>query len=309
MVYTLGESLLDIIIENLNQVAAKPGGSMLNATLSLCRAEIPVSLITELGDDEIGTLIIDFLKKHNASTKLIIRYEDNKTSVAIAVLDTEKKPHYSFQKNYPEERRLAPLPDFKRSDILLFGSLYSLDPDLRSVLKAYVEAAKKVGTLIIYDPNIRYPETLSDPFLKNALMENFQIADIIKGSDEDYEAIFGKQESVKQLESLHKINPAATMIMTEGKNGALALFDGNLIHVDAPEIKVVSTIGAGDGFNAGMVASLAKAGDQAKKKMKTDKHFRENLIRTGIQFASSVCESDENYISEAFGFEWKLIRH
>ena len=96
MVYTLGESLLDIIIESLDKVAAKPGGSMLNATISLCRAGIPASLITELGDDETGNLIVDFLKKNNASTDLITHYGDSKTVLAIAVLDEEKNPPILF---------------------------------------------------------------------------------------------------------------------------------------------------------------------------------------------------------------------
>ena len=304
MVYTLGESLLDIIIENLDKVAAKPGGSMLNATVSLCRAGVPVSLITELGDDETGKLIVDFLQKNHASTKLITRYKDSKTVLAIAVLDENKKPTYTFLKNYPKERQLAPLPDFNSSDILLFGSLYSLDPDLRPVLKTYVESAKKAGALIIYDPNIRHPETLKDPVLKNALMENFRLADIIKGSDEDYEAIFGKQEPVKQLESIHDVNPDALVIMTAGKAGATALYHDSFTRVAASEIEVISTIGAGDNFNAGMVAFLAKAGENARKMLKTDGHFREMLLKTGIDFASEVCRSEENYISQAFGNKW-----
>ena len=305
MVYTLGESLLDIIIENLDKVAAKPGGSMLNATVSLCRAGIPVSLITELGDDETGNLIVDFLQKNHASTNLITRYKDSKTVLAIAVLDENKKPTYTFLKSYPKERRLAPLPDFNNSDILLFGSLYSLDPDLRSVLKAYVKAAKNAGALVIYDPNIRHPETLKNPVMKKALMENFQMADIIKGSDEDFEAIFGKQEPGKQLESVQDINPDALAILTAGKDGAMALYNGSFTPVTAPEIKIVSTIGAGDNFNAGMVAFLVKAGKNALELIKTDSLFRENLIKTGIDFASEVCQSEENYISISFGKNWK----
>lgn len=301
MVYTLGESLLDIIIENLDKVAAKPGGSMLNATVSLCRAGVSVSLITELGDDETGNLIVDFLQKNHASTNLISRYKDSKTVLAIAILDENKKPTYTFLKSYPKERRLAPLPDFNSSDILLFGSLYSLDRDLRPVLKAYVEAAKNAGALVIYDPNIRHPETLKNPDLRNALMENFQMAGIIKGSDEDYEAIFGEQEPAKQLESVHDINPDALVIMTAGKEGAMAIYDGEFTQVAAAEIEVISTIGAGDNFNAGMVAFLAKAGKNARELIKTDSLFRENLLRTGIDFASEVCQSEENYVSEEFG--------
>ncbi|MBE0650328.1 MAG: carbohydrate kinase [Bacteroidales bacterium] len=302
MVYTLGESLLDIIIEDLNKVAAKPGGSMLNATVSLCRAGIPAALITELGDDETGNLIVDFLQKSHASVNLITRYKAGRTVLAIATLDADKKPHYTFLKSYPGQRMLAPQPGFTRSDILLFGSLYSLDPDIRPVLKTYVKAAKDSGALIVYDPNIRHPETLDNPVLKEALMENFRMADIIKGSDEDYGAVFGKQDAEKQLESLHQINPEALIIMTAGKDGAMALYDGHLSRISAPAIKVVSTIGAGDGFNAGMIAFIAKAGKQARERIKSDILFRESLLRTGIEFASSVCESEENYISETF--EW-----
>lgn len=301
MVYTLGESLLDIIIENLDNVAAKPGGAMLNATVSLCRAGIPVSLITELGDDETGNLVVDFLQKNHASTNLITRYKDSKTVLAIAVLDENKKPTYTFLKSYPKERRLAPLPDFKSSDILLFGSLYSLDPDIRLVLKSYAESAKNAGALVMYDPNIRHPETLKDPFLKNALLENFQMADIIKGSDEDFEAVFGKQKAEEQLESVHKLNPEALVIMTAGKEGAMTLYNDKFTSVAAPEIEVISTIGAGDNFNAGMVAFLAKAGEKSREMLKTDGHFREKLLKMGINFASEVCKSEENYISEEFG--------
>lgn len=305
MVYTLGESLLDIILENLDNVTAKPGGSMLNATISLCRAGIPVSLITELGDDETGNLIVNFLQKNHASTELITRYQEHKTTLAVAVLNKDKKPAYTFLKSYPKERQLTPLPGFSRSDIFLFGSLYSLDPDLRPVLKSYVEAAKNAGALIIYDPNIRHPETLRNPVMKKALMENFQMTDIIKGSDEDYEAIFGNQEPEEQLKSVHNINQDAFVIMTAGKNGAMVLYNSKFTSVAAPEIKIISTIGAGDNFNAGMVAFLVKAGKNAREMIKSDNFFRENLLKTGIDFASEVCQSKENYISISFGKNWK----
>jgi len=305
MVYTLGESLLDIILENLDKVTAKPGGSMLNATISLCRAGIPVSLITELGDDETGNLIMDFLQNNHVSTELVTRYKDSKTVLAIAILDKNKKPTYTFLKSYPKRRRLAPLPNFIRSDTLLFGSLYSLDPDLHPVLKTYVEAAKNAGALVIYDPNIRHPETLKNPILKKALMENLQWADIIKGSNEDYEAIFGNQEPEEQLKSVHNINQKAYVIMTAGKSGSLALYDNRFTRVKARETEVVSTIGAGDGFNAGIIAFLAKAGKNAREMIKAESLFRENLIKTGTDFASDVCSSEENYISISFGKNWK----
>lgn len=305
MVYTLGESLLDIIIENLDSVTTRPGGSMLNTTLSLQRAGIPATLITELGDDEVAGLIIEYLQKFKIPTDFITRYSNNKTSLAIAVLDNEKKPHYTFQKNYPNLRYLLPPPDFNSSDILLFGSLYSLDPDIQPAIGIYLQKAKKAGAQILYDPNIRHPEMLKEASLINALWKNIRVADIVKGSDEDFAAIFGEQEAKQQLEALKAINPDALCIITLGENGALALCNGQLIHAPAQKVPAVSTIGAGDGFNAGMIAFLAKAGVGFDPNFEHNPLFIENIIRTGIRFASSVCQTQENYITETFGTNWE----
>ena len=62
MVYTLGESLLDIILNTIDNVIASPGGAMLNTAVSLGRLDVPVSLITELGDDSTSAQIMSFLE-------------------------------------------------------------------------------------------------------------------------------------------------------------------------------------------------------------------------------------------------------
>jgi len=63
MIYTLGESLMDIIFENDGKIIAKPGGSMLNLAVSLGRCGRSVNILSELGDDKVSKDVISFLRK------------------------------------------------------------------------------------------------------------------------------------------------------------------------------------------------------------------------------------------------------
>jgi len=101
MVYTLGEVLLDIIFKPGGETVAIPGGAMLNSSISMARKNIPVSIISETGNDKTGKMIIDFLNKNNVNTTYITKYKKIKTSLALAFLDENAKPDYTFYKEYP----------------------------------------------------------------------------------------------------------------------------------------------------------------------------------------------------------------
>lgn len=58
----IGETVLDIIFRENKPVNAVPGGSTFNALVSLGRAGIPVTFISDVGDDKVGRFIVNFLK-------------------------------------------------------------------------------------------------------------------------------------------------------------------------------------------------------------------------------------------------------
>ncbi len=298
MVYTLGESLLDIIISSLNDVTARPGGAMLNAAVSLGRLNVSTALITELGDDHTSSQIISFLECNNVSTNFIKVYRDNNSSLALAFLDSHKKPIYTFIKNYPEDRRLGKIPEFSNRDILLFGSLYSLDKNIRKSLLSIVNSAQKKGVIVIYDPNIRNAHHLKDDELRVSLNENIRIADIIKGSDEDFTNIFGSTKYEVQISELRKLNKKAPIIITLGADGVVADINGKLITLPAIETTVLSTIGAGDAFNAGIIYALGQQKIQKENLHNLHSDLLEKILISGIKLSSMVCSSLDNYISQ-----------
>ncbi len=302
MVYTLGEMLLDVLTEKEVQpeeylAFGHPGGAMLNAAVSLARAGIKTALVSEAGDDAMGDFLVRFLKNNGVTTKFIRQYPGHPTSVALARLDERKKPAYTFKKYYPAERNLLLPERFKPDDILLFGSLYALDPAIRPEIEKILWAAQKAGTRIMYDPNIRMAEQLSDKTRRQALFENLKMADIIKGSDEDFGVIFGEQTPESYVASLQQINPEAVVFVTLGERGALAAHGNRLIQKPARKIKVVSTIGAGDGFNAGVIARMV----QEKLKSEDIPDQLEACLDNGIAFSAAVCGSKDNYIPQNNG--------
>ena len=87
VIYTIGETLLDIIFINNEPTTAKPGGSSLNSSVSLGRMDVPVSFISEWGTDKVGNLIDEFLKDNHVNTENVYRYNDAQTIIAMAFLD------------------------------------------------------------------------------------------------------------------------------------------------------------------------------------------------------------------------------
>ena len=65
-------------------------------------------------------------------------------------------------------------------------------------------------------------------------------------------------------------------------------------------IKPVSTIGAGDNFNAGMMAAIYKNQISVDQLDKMGEENWSKVVSMGVDFATDVCLSYENYVSLDF---------
>lgn len=288
-VYTIGESLVDIIFKNGHPIAAKAGGSMLNTAVSLSRSGIKVYHISEYSNDEAGVLIQNFLLSNNIGTDYINRYTDGKTAIALAFLDKNKDAKYSFYKQYPYKRLQIVMPIFKSEDILLFGSFYSLQDEVRKEVMGIVREAKSKGCTIIYDPNIRNPHKNDMPTLRHRVEENFMHTDIVRASNQDFENIFGITEAADAWLLCQKYN-VKFLLYTMNKNGTYHFSRKSVDFYPSKAIDPVSTIGAGDSFNAGLIKGIL----ESEKNIEWPK-----AIEYGIDFATKVCMSLENYIPQS----------
>jgi fructokinase len=297
-IYGIGEALVDIIFKDNQPQAAKAGGSVLNSVVSMGRMALPVSFISEYGQDDVGMLIDNFLKDNGVDTSCVHRYKNGTTSLALAFLDENNDAHYKFYKDYPARRLDIEFPVINKDDIVQCGSFYAIWPEIREKFKNFIRKAKENGALVLYDPNFRASHLSELDNLKPLIIENMQMTSLLRGSDEDFLNIFGAKTPDEAWNVVKDYcNCLVYTANTEGVYVRTSSFSGKF---PVQSITPVSTIGAGDNFNAGMLTSIYRLKIRNTQLAEAgDKEWSE-IIGTAVAFATHVCLSYENYISEEF---------
>lgn len=300
-IYAIGETLLDIIFRNGEPQTAKAGGSMLNSVVSLGLLSLPVSFISEYGCDDVGNMIDKFLTGNGVDTSLVYRYQTGNTALALAFLNEKNDAHYSFYKNYPQERLKIITPDIQKEDIVLFGSFYGISAEIRKQLVSFIIKANSNNAIVIYDPNFRKSHLDEIELFKPLIIENMKMSSIVRGSDEDFMNIFGGKNPDDAWETVKKYNKC--MIYTYSSEGVFVRTPSFSGKFPVKKIVPVSTIGAGDNFNAGMITALYRKNISREEIGSMQENDWEEIIKTAVDFASHVCMSYDNYISRDFAKE------
>ena len=161
--------------------------------------------------------------------------------------------------------------------------------------------AKRKGGLILYDPNIRSPHKNQILALRNDVFENIKLADMVRGSDEDFKNMFDIEIGSEAYELVSKLG-CDILIYTKSNTGVEVFLPGGMTEYPVPNVETVSTIGAGDSFNAGLIYELFQLEDKTKAGIENN---MEQLVRTAISFGSHVCTHYENYVTEAYANQLK----
>lgn len=295
----IGETILDIIFKNEQPTAAVPGGSVFNGIVSLGRLHQPVTMITETGNDKVGGIIKKFMIENGVDDSCVCMYNDGRTAISLAYLNEKNDAEYTFYKDYPKARLDVEWPEINKDDIVMMGSYFVLNPVLRDRTKEFLDYARSREALIYYDINFRSTHAYEAIKLYPTILENFDYADIVRGSTEDFQNMFGTSDptvAYKREVSYH----CKTMLCTDA-GGDVCLFTPTLSkRYPVQKIETVSTIGAGDNFNAGIVFGLMRNGVGREQLCCLTETQWDNIISTGCDLARNVCQSFHNSISKEF---------
>ena len=303
-IYTIGETVLDILFKDKMPVTAKAGGACLNSAVTLGRLNLPVFFIGEYGMDEVGNIIDLFLKDNHVSTQYVYRYYNGKSTLALAFLNENNDASYDFYKIYPEQRLAVDFPEIQQDDIVLFGSIYAITIEVRKKLMEFINQANKKKAIVIYDPNFRKQHLHELDKLRPLIIENLTHADIVRGSNEDFSFILGVGDADEAYAEIRK--HCKNLLYTANKKGVFVRSSRVKQTLPVKTIDPVSTIGAGDNFNAGIVYSLYKHNIGHKDLGNLDEKIWETIVGTAVEFATHVCMNYDNYISEKFAEQYKL---
>ncbi len=297
----IGETVFDIIFKNDAPVAGVPGGSVYNSIISLGRAGVNCTFIGETGNDHVGRKIVSFLKENGVNADNMEVYPDGKSCVSLAFLNEQNDAEYVFYKHHAEDRIEISFRDVEKDDIVMFGSFFAINPVLRRQVAEFLEYARERGAILYYDVNFRASHRKDVIKVRPNVLENFEFADIVRGSSEDFEVMLGKTDPdaiYRQEIAFYTKN----FIYTRGAEPVELRADGGLKkQYPVPKVETVSTIGAGDNFNAGFVYAMMKHDirrDDIERGLSETRW--DTLIDYAGRFSANCCGSTNNYIDLDF---------
>ena len=283
MILCCGEALIDMVpSSNKNgEPSFTPhcGGAVFNTAIALGRLQAQTLFLTGLSTDLFGEQLRLSLAQSHVDTSLAI-VSNQPTTLAFVQL-TDGQASYTFYDENTAARQLysEQLPDIPDTVSTLFFGGISLMNEPCSDFYCALAVQQSTDKVIVLDPNIRPSCIANIDSYRTRLNTIIAHTDIIKVSDEDLHWLIPEQMPLKEKLVLLSDKGPKIVILTKGSDGASALLaNGNILDVTVPQVDVVDTIGAGDAFNAGVIAQLSQ------DKMLTKKMLR-NIQEPEMQHA------------------------
>ena len=284
----IGETVLDILFKNDQPQKAVPGGSTYNSIISLGRAGVTCAMVTEVGDDHIGNIICRFLRENGVSDEYVCRHTGTKSHISLAFLDENNDAHYTFYKDHTSLVLDGALPLITAEDVVLFGSFFAINPVIRPVVGKLLRQAHDAGAWLYYDVNFRKPHISDLPNVLPYIEENMRLASVVRGSTDDFFCLYGLTDGVEIYNRVGAF--CQKLILTDGAKTIRVYTRAGCDEYDVEPIETVSTVGAGDNFNAGYIYALLNGSSEPER------------IVMAQRWSQDVCRQIENNISD------KLVR-
>lgn len=260
MIVSLGESLIDRFHSKSGEtVETRIGGSPYNVAIAMARLGAPAGYLCPISSDPFGDALADGLQQYGA-LQCVPGRVNAPTAIADIHINPAGHPHYTFHRESTADRALMERPPEDAippdTQAVHFGSLTLAQREDWPHWRSAVQAAKRAGAFVAFDPNLRPAliDNLSE--YTERLEEAVELADWVKASDEDLTLLrpdTDPAETIQRWRGAHR-----TVVLTRGALGAqLWTPSGDCItHPAGTAHTVVDTVGAGDTYQAATLAWL-----------------------------------------------------
>jgi fructokinase len=286
MIVVAGEALIDVVVDHDGDSSESPGGSPLNVAVGLSRLEVPATLISQVGHDERGGLIVQHVRASGAEI-VAVPTATGRTSVATAHLDAAGVASYDFDLDWS-----LPRQELVPCHALHVGSLGTLLEPGRDSVRDLVEQACARDGFVSYDANLR--ETFIDDRAATvrAVHELAARCSLVKLSDEDADLLHPGADPDDVARELLRGERTHIVLLTRGAAGATSFTEQGQSSARPRQTEVVDTVGAGDAFMAATLAQLwdLEAFRHPGAGLPVGEDEVARLLRGAIEVAAITCE-------------------
>ena len=261
MIVVAGEALMDLIVGLDGSVAANPGGGPYNTARTIARLGQPVTFLGRISSDRFGRDLRERLERDGVSAAGVIETDDP-TTLAVAELDEHGIATYHF---HVDGTSAAGLTEADVASVLAGPSTALHVGTLGLVLEPVGTTIERLvresdpERLVMLDPNCR-PSATSDPAAFRARIERIAArADVVKVSDDDLRFLAPDVEPALMVERMLQTG-VRVVLRTHGSDDVEIRTPSARASVVVPSVEVVDTVGAGDVFAGGFLASWIGAG-------------------------------------------------
>lgn len=266
VITTIGEILIDltqtgVTSNGVPEFAAYPGGAPANVAVAAARLGADTAFIGKVGDDSFGELLRRTLEENHVDTGCLYSAETEKTTMAVVALDEHGERSFTFYRSPGADSLLtqkeAAAGLAKAPTFLHFGSVSLTHEPAKSAVLGTAAMARRLGTLISFDPNYRANLWPSEADAIYTIKQALPLCDLLKLSEDELELLTGTSDLEQGCAQLTEIG-IIMVLVTLGERGVYYHYLGKTGTIPGVACKVADTNGAGDTFIGAVLAKLCQ---------------------------------------------------
>jgi fructokinase len=292
---SIGEALIDQVKKGVKLIGRFTGGAPTNVAAMVANLGQSSVLLTKIGDDDEGKMILETLRQLGVDTNHIKVTDAHDTTVAKVQVDKKGQRTFTFDRRNAADLFLTKEdidPSlFESGDILHFGSVNLVPSLTRKAHEFAIDTAKKNNLMLSFDPNLRFNLWPNPLALREAVKEFMIGVDIFKVTEEELNFIFPDMSIESAIEKVFQAK-ITWLILSKGDQGLVAYqAKQKPIVIKGNKVKVVDTTGAGDALIGALLTKLLAAGISKSKLTSSALKMKDYLTFANAVAALSTTKS------------------
>ena len=292
---SIGEALIDQVKQGVKLIGKFTGGAPTNVAAMVANLGQSSVLLTKIGDDDEGKMILETLRTLNVDTNHIKVTDAHDTTVAKVQVDKKGQRTFTFDRRNAADLFLTKEDIdptlFEEGDILHFGSVNLVPSLTRKAHEFAIDTAKRNGVILSFDPNLRFNLWPNPLALREAVKEFMIGVDIFKVTEEELNFIFPDMSNEAAIEKVFQAK-ITWLILSKGDQGLVAYqAKQKPIVIKGVKVKVLDTTGAGDALIGALLAKILDAGISKSKLASSGLKMKEFLSFANEVAALSTTKS------------------